>query len=67
MSKSNLIHKQESADFGRLDNEYVSDGLTVRIYSPDCSEQERTKADIHIRERITDIVSEVDYSKVSNF
>ena len=52
--------------FGKLDKAYVKDGMTVRLYSPDMSESERTKADIQIRERIVNIVSELPYDKIAS-
>ena len=61
MNNSNLIHKHKPI------KEYVADGMTVKIYFPDCSDSERTKTDINIRERITDIISEVELKEVSNF
>lgn len=42
-----------------LDKEYVKDGMTVKLYSPDMSELGRIAADIQIKEKVINIVSEL--------
>jgi len=45
-------------DFGTLEREYVADGFTVKTYLPEMTEAQRIKADIQIRERVTEIGGE---------
>ena len=62
----NHIDMLSKKDFGKLDNEYVRNGMTVKLYSPNMSESQRITADIRIKERVLNIVSESDYENVAS-
>jgi len=57
MKKVGLLPKIKlENDFGILEQEYIKDGFTVKIYSHDMTESQRIKTNIQIRERVIEIV-----------
>ena len=66
MSYIDVLSKPQQKDFGKLDKEYVRNGMTVKLYLPDMPETERIRADIQIRERVLNIVSELTCDRVAS-
>ena len=50
---------------GKLDKEYVKDGLQVKVFSSDVPDLQRVKINTQIREKIVDVVSGIDCKVLS--
>lgn len=49
----------QQKNYGTLYKEYTKDGLTVKVYSPELSENDRIKKDVEIRKKVAEIIKKL--------